>query len=75
MYVCISCDASSIGTDIHSEPCQRFFKDGLATSFLRILTDDAVTTWKPDIQVCGGRLEKQKNDCRFWMSAEVFWGV
>ncbi|KAL5475916.1 hypothetical protein EMCRGX_G025794 [Ephydatia muelleri] len=38
------------GTDIHSEPCQRFFKDGLATSFIRILTDEAVTTWKPDIQ-------------------------
>ena len=61
MYVCMyayirSCMSvlfdAPLGTDIHSEPCQRFFKDGLATSFIRILTDEAVTTWKPDIQVC-----------------------
>lgn len=39
------------GRDANSEPCQRFFREGLTTSFIRILTDDAVSTWKPDIQV------------------------
>ena len=39
------------GRDVNSEPCQRFFREGLTTSFVRILTDDAVSTWKPDIQV------------------------
>ncbi len=39
------------GRDVNSEPCQRFFRDGLTTSFIRILTDDAVSTWKADIQV------------------------
>lgn len=38
------------GRDVNSEPCQRFFREGLTTSFIRILTDDAVSTWKPDIQ-------------------------
>ena len=28
------------------------YREGLTTSFIRILTDDAVKTWKPDIQVC-----------------------
>jgi ubiquitin carboxyl-terminal hydrolase 9/24 len=36
-------------SDSSSEHCQRFFKDGLALSFVRILTDDAVNTWKYDI--------------------------
>ena len=39
------------GQDVNCEPCQRFFREGLTTSFIRILTDDAVSTWKPDIQV------------------------
>ena len=42
-----------VGRDIECEPCQRFFREGLTTSFMRILTDDAVSTWKPDIQVSG----------------------
>lgn len=37
--------------DTNSEHCQRFFKDGLTISFIRILTDDAVNTWKYDIYV------------------------
>ena len=37
--------------DTDSEPCQRFFRDGLTLSFNRILTDEAVSSWKPDIQV------------------------
>ena len=41
-----------IDRDTECELCQRFFRDGLTTSFNRILTDEAVTSWKPDIQVC-----------------------
>ena len=40
------------GRDTEVEACQRFFREGLTLSFTRILTDDAVSTWKPDIQVC-----------------------
>ncbi len=35
--------------DTKSEHCQRFFRDGLTLSFIKILTDDAVNTWKYDI--------------------------
>ena len=46
---------SRSGRDTEVEACQRFFREGLTLSFNRILTDDAVSTWKPDIQVpcCG----------------------
>lgn len=40
-----------LGRDQEFEQCQRFYKEGLTTSFVRILTDDAVNTWKADIQV------------------------
>ena len=40
-----------LGRDTEVEACQRFFREGLTLSFNRILTDDAVSTWKPDIQV------------------------
>ncbi|PIK56077.1 hypothetical protein BSL78_06973 [Apostichopus japonicus] len=40
------------GLDIHCEPCQRFFQDGLMTSFTKILTDEAVSGWKFEIQRC-----------------------
>ena len=39
------------GLDGKSEPCQRFFRDGLTLSFVRVLDDDAVNVWNPDIQV------------------------
>ena len=39
------------GLDGKSEPCQRFFRDGLTLSFVRVLDDDAVNAWNPDIQV------------------------
>ena len=39
------------GVDTRSEPCQRFFRDGLTTSFTKILTDDAVSGWKFEIHV------------------------
>lgn len=33
------------------EPCQRFYREGLTTSFTKILTDDAVSGWKMEIHV------------------------
>lgn len=35
--------------DTKSEECQRFFRDGLTTSFHKILNDEAVNGWKYDI--------------------------
>lgn len=40
-----------IGLDVRSEPCQRFFREGLTTSFTKIMTDEAVSGWKYDIHV------------------------
>ena len=48
--VCV-CVCVCVDRDTEVEACQRFFREGLSLSFNRILTDDAVSTWKPDIQV------------------------
>ncbi|KAF5307812.1 hypothetical protein FQR65_LT06684 [Abscondita terminalis] len=40
------------GLDTRSEACQRFFRDGLTISFTKILTDDAVSSWKSNIHSC-----------------------
>ncbi|XP_071799117.1 ubiquitin carboxyl-terminal hydrolase 9X-like isoform X1 [Asterias amurensis] len=40
------------GADVRSEACQRFFRDGLTTSFTKILTDEAVSGWKFEIHRC-----------------------
>ncbi|XP_014223439.1 probable ubiquitin carboxyl-terminal hydrolase FAF-X isoform X1 [Trichogramma pretiosum] len=37
------------GVDVQSEACQRFFREGLTISFTKILTDDAVNSWKMNI--------------------------
>jgi len=37
--------------DVRCEACQRFFKEGLTTSFVKILTDEAVSGWKMEIHV------------------------
>ncbi|XP_047353087.1 probable ubiquitin carboxyl-terminal hydrolase FAF-X isoform X1 [Vespa velutina] len=37
------------GIDVQSEACQRFFREGLTISFTKILTDDAVNSWKSHI--------------------------
>jgi ubiquitin carboxyl-terminal hydrolase 9/24 len=37
--------------DTQSEACQRFFRDGLSLSFVRVTNDEAVNTWKYDIYV------------------------
>ena len=39
------------GVDVHSEECQRFFREGLTISFTKILTDEAVSGWKFEIHV------------------------
>ena len=48
---------NSIGLDTRSEACQRFFKDGLTTSFHKILNDEAVSGWKYEIHVSDYCLE------------------
>ncbi|XP_046853983.1 probable ubiquitin carboxyl-terminal hydrolase FAF-X [Xenia sp. Carnegie-2017] len=40
------------GLDTKSEQCQRFFREGLTVSFQKILNDDAVHSWKYEIQKC-----------------------
>ncbi|XP_076235119.1 ubiquitin carboxyl-terminal hydrolase-like faf [Calliopsis andreniformis] len=40
------------GIDVQSEACQRFFREELTISFTKILTDDAVSSWKLNIQNC-----------------------
>lgn len=48
----VSIELSRKGLDTRSEPCQRFFREGLTISFKKILTDDAVSSWKPNIHLC-----------------------
>jgi len=40
------------GIDVNSEGCQKFFREAMVLSFTRILTDDAVNSWKVNIQQC-----------------------
>ncbi|KAF4528716.1 hypothetical protein B566_EDAN014284 [Ephemera danica] len=40
------------GIDVRSEACQRFFREGLTVSFTKILTDEAVNSWKFNIHHC-----------------------
>ncbi|XP_014217217.1 probable ubiquitin carboxyl-terminal hydrolase FAF-X isoform X3 [Copidosoma floridanum] len=44
-----SIDLCKKGIDVQSEACQRFFREGLTISFTKILTDDAVNSWKLNI--------------------------
>ena len=39
------------GSDKNCEPCQRFYREGLLISFTKIMTDEAVSSWRYDIQV------------------------
>ncbi|CAL4062679.1 unnamed protein product [Meganyctiphanes norvegica] len=43
---------STTGVDTRSEACQRFFREGLTISFTKILTDEAVNSWKFEIHRC-----------------------
>ncbi|XP_028043113.1 probable ubiquitin carboxyl-terminal hydrolase FAF-X isoform X2 [Bombyx mandarina] len=40
------------GEDVHNAACQKFYTDALTVSFTKILTDDAVSSWKNNIQQC-----------------------
>lgn len=51
LYKCINTNFY-LGIDVQSEACQRFFREGLTISFTKILTDDAVSSWKMNIQNC-----------------------
>lgn len=43
---------SQAGVDYECEPCIRFYREGLTTSFVKILTDEAVNSWKYNIHSC-----------------------
>ncbi|XP_026323637.1 probable ubiquitin carboxyl-terminal hydrolase FAF-Y isoform X2 [Hyposmocoma kahamanoa] len=45
-------DLAAKGEDINHPGCQRFYNDALTVSFTKILTDDAVSSWKNNIQQC-----------------------
>ncbi|XP_071440611.1 ubiquitin carboxyl-terminal hydrolase 9X isoform X2 [Hetaerina americana] len=47
-----SIDLCRKGLDVRSEACQRFFREGLTVSFTKILTDEAVNSWKLNIHQC-----------------------
>lgn len=40
------------GVDEECEPCMRFYREGLTVSFMKILTDEAVNSWKFNIHNC-----------------------
>ncbi len=40
------------GLDVRSDPCQRFYREGLVVSFTKIMTDEAVSSWRLDIHKC-----------------------
>lgn len=42
----------SPGRDASCPACQRFYREGLTVSFSKLLTDEAVSSWKPNIQQC-----------------------
>lgn len=44
--------SSILGIDDKCEPCLKFYRDGLTTSFIKILTDEAVSSWKYNIHHC-----------------------
>lgn len=43
---------SQAGIDGDCSPCVKFYRDGLSTSFIKILTDEAVSSWKYNIHHC-----------------------
>lgn len=53
---------SQAGVDYECEPCIRFYREGLTVSFTKILTDEAVISWKINIHnnilmLCGKLLQ------------------
>ncbi|XP_060649387.1 probable ubiquitin carboxyl-terminal hydrolase FAF isoform X5 [Drosophila nasuta] len=45
-------DLAKAGVDHDCEPCVEFYRNGLTTSFAKILTDEAVNSWKFNIHHC-----------------------
>ena len=43
--------AKAGGADKNCPPCQLFYREGLLISFTKIMTDEAVSSWRYDIQV------------------------
>lgn len=48
----VSIEFCKKGLDVNNDGCQKFFRDSMILSFTRILTDDAVNSWKVNIQQC-----------------------
>uniref|UniRef100_A0A182MIB8 ubiquitinyl hydrolase 1 n=1 Tax=Anopheles culicifacies TaxID=139723 RepID=A0A182MIB8_9DIPT len=57
---------STLGIDGDCEPCVRFYQNELAISFINILTDEAVMSWKNNIHVC-----IFKSCCKFLLLASL----
>ncbi|XP_032597478.1 probable ubiquitin carboxyl-terminal hydrolase FAF isoform X3 [Drosophila grimshawi] len=45
-------ELAQAGADHDCEPCVEFYRNGLTTSFAKILTDEAVNSWKYNIHHC-----------------------
>ncbi|XP_017847600.1 probable ubiquitin carboxyl-terminal hydrolase FAF isoform X2 [Drosophila busckii] len=45
-------ELAKAGVDHDCEPCVEFYRNGLTTSFAKILTDEAVNSWKFNIHHC-----------------------
>ncbi|XP_017872976.1 PREDICTED: probable ubiquitin carboxyl-terminal hydrolase FAF isoform X2 [Drosophila arizonae] len=45
-------ELAQAGVDHDCEPCVEFYRNGLTTSFAKILTDEAVNSWKYNIHHC-----------------------
>lgn len=48
----VAIELTQAGIDHECEPCLRFYSEGLTNSFAKILTDDAVNSWKYNIHHC-----------------------
>lgn len=48
----VSTELAKKNLDTKSEACQRFFRESLTVSFNKIIQDDAVSSWKPNIHFC-----------------------
>lgn len=48
----VAIELTEAGIDHECEPCLRFYSEGLTNSFAKILTDDAVNSWKYNIHHC-----------------------
>ena len=47
-----SISLAKVKADKRCEPCMRFYREGLLVSFTRIMTDEAVSSWRLDIHKC-----------------------